>query len=595
MVRNNDIVVRINVVFLLVAGVLLGLVGRLYHVQINRHDELYDKARAKYTAVTSSKGERGKIFDYDGNLLVGNVPCADLDADPQIVGGPTDCKNVAKYFSDELDVPFSTLYRRLTRKNRMITGSDGETSVVKNRYAPIASRVDYELATQLQDDVQRLGFRGVNFRYKTKRYYPKNELLANILGFTNIDCDRVIAVVGIEKFFNEKFRPTSARSRYERGRDGMPLSYGKRDVNEVKDGLNVYLTIREQMQAILEEELDKLVAKWRPRAAYAILADPWTGDLWAVAQRPSYNPNDRSSMRPAAWRNRVTEDVFEPGSTMKPIAVSGALDYGVVGANTRFDCERGRWYYGGKILRDAHPMEILTVTEIIEKSSNIGTAKIALRLGENRLYQTLRRFGFGRKTGVPLSPETSGIFRHVTKWDTLSITRFPIGQGIAVSPLQLVRAYCALANGGRLLELRLVDRIEDPKTGVTVKIPAASPVRVFNRSDTHEKIVSMMKKVTGPEGTAKKAAIEGYEVAGKTGTSQKWINGAYSHSKFFATFIGFVPADKPAFVLLVTADEPKDNHYGGTVAAPTFKSVAAKVLRVLNIPPDLQLAEAGRY
>ena len=271
---------------------------------------------------------------------------------------------------------------------------------------------------------------------------------------------------------------------------------------------------------------------------------------------------------------------------MKPLVVAGALDRGIVTPETRFDCEKGLWFYGGKSLKDSHPMGILTVSEIIQHSSNIGTAKIALAMGEKTLDEVLRSFGIGSRTGIPLKPETVGIYRPLKLWDTLSITRFPIGQGVAVSPLQLVRGYCMLANGGHPVKLRLVDRIENPATGIEQKMPLEKHNSIFKDPSTHKKIVEMMKTVTGQGGTAKTAAIRGYYVAGKTGTAQKFVDGAYSRKKYIANFAGFVPADNPRFVLLVVADEPNGGIYGGTVAGPTFQTIAERTLKYLNVKPD---------
>lgn len=588
MAGNNAITTRIRMMcFIFLIG-LAGLGFHLYGVQIVRHDELYGKARDTYTSVKTKQGKRGEIYDVNGNLLVGNVPCMDICADPEIVGPEENCRIAADIIVKELpDLKKADVVKRLMAKTRT-KEVDGKTVEIKNNYAFIESKIDLKTAKDIENALKEKKIKGFTFKESSKRYYPKNELLANILGFTNIDRDDVIAVIGLEKFFNEFIKPSSSEIHYERARDGLPLSYGwENKIDDVKDGMNVYLTIQEPIQAILEEELDKLMEKWKPRAVYAVMADPFTGNIVAVAQRPTFNPNDRKSMMNSdAWRNRITEDIFEPGSIMKPVAVAGALDAGIVTPSTVFDCERGAWFYGGKILRDSHPLDILSVSQIIQKSSNIGTAKIALKMGERRLYYTLKSFGFGEKTGVPLKPETSGIFRPLKRWDTLSITRFPIGQGIGVSPLQLVRAYCALANGGYLMKLRMIDRLENPDTGHVIKIPVKPGGRIYKNPDTHQKIVSMMKLVTQEGGTATKAAVEGYSVAGKTGTSQKVINGQYSHNKFFSSFVGFVPADNPAFVLFVTVDEPQGAHYGGTISAPAFKEISERTLRYLDIKPE---------
>lgn len=586
MIRQDNLIIRTKIIFGVLAVTLASLAIHIYGVQIRRHPELYAKAKKKYTTTKSFKGQRGQIYDYNGNLLVGNIPCVDIFADPQLVGDAEKCRVIAKFFSERLYISEKKLYKRLMRK-QCVVRDNGALKDVKVRYAVITNKVDLQTAKRIKNECIENEFKGIYFKDSSKRFYPKNQLLANILGFTNIDRDKVIAVIGIEKFFNNTIEATKAKTRYERARDGTPLSYGKKEIQEVHDGLNVYLTIQEPIQAILEEELDKLVAKWKPKATYAVMADPYTGNIMAIAQRPTYNPNDRKTMNSAAWRNRITEDIFEPGSTMKPIAIAGALDYGIVSPGTMIDCENGAWYYGGKRLRDCHPYDKLSVEDIIKVSSNIGTAKIALMMGPARLYQTLRRFGFGKKTGIPLKPETCGIFRHPKRWDTLSITRFPIGQGIAVSPLQLVRAYCALANGGKLVKLRLVDRLENPNGNIVVKMPTEKSKKVFFRSRTGRQIIEMTKKVTQQGGTATKAAVEGYEVAGKTGTSQKVINGRYSHSKYFSSFIGFVPAENPAFVLLIVADEAKGAHYGGTVTGPAFKNISFKTLRYMNVKPTI--------
>lgn len=588
MARNDAISTRIKIMCCVFFIGLTGLAFHLYGVQIIRHDELYGKARDTYTSVKTKQGKRGEIYDYEGNLLVGNIPCMDICADPEIVGPEENCRAATEIIVRDLPhLKKEEVFARLMSKTRT-REINGKAVEVKNNYAFIDSKVELKAAKNIENGLREKKIKGISFKESSKRFYPKNELLANILGFTNIDKDEVIAVIGLEKFFNEFIKPSSSEIHYERARDGLPLSYGwENKIDDVKDGMNVYLTIREPVQAILEEELDKLMEKWKPRAVYAVMADPFTGSIVAVAQRPTFNPNDRKSMLdPDGWRNRITEDIFEPGSIMKPIAVSGALDAGIVTPNTVFDCERGAWFYGGKILRDSHPLDILTVSQIIQKSSNIGTAKIALKMGERRLYYTLKSFGFGDKTGVPLKPETSGIFRALKRWDTLSITRFPIGQGIGVSPLQLVRAYCALANGGYLVKLRMIDKLENPDTGHVIKIPVKPGFKIFKNPATHQQIVNMMKLVTQEGGTATKAAVEGYYVAGKTGTSQKVINGQYSHSKFFASFAGFVPADNPAFVLFVTVDEPQGAQYGGTISAPAFKAISERTLRYLDIKPD---------
>ncbi len=602
---ESEIKVRTQFVGSLVLLLFLALAARMYYLQVYRHAELFTKAQKQYTTTIKTTGKRGEIFDYSGSMLVGNAPCVDIQADPSIIGNELRCRKIAIAFAKLLKTSPDKLYRKLMNKERDKVMPDGTIKKLPRRYAPIARMVSLDVANKLKKIVRTNRIHGITFINTYKRVYPKDQMLANILGFTNRHDDKLTAVFGIEKYLNREISSSSSKITYERSRDGKPLPYGHRGLERHKDGFDVYLTVREPLQAIVEEELDKLVLKWRPKSASVIMADPSTGNILAIAQRPTFNPNDRRTMNPQAWRNRLAEDTLEPGSTMKPVVVAGALDYGVVTPNTEFDCEKGRWYYGGATLHDSHPpkTQFLSVAEIVKVSSNVGTAKIALTMGERRLNMILRKFGFGSKTGIQFKNETRGIFRPLTKWDKLSVTRFPIGQGIAVSPLQLLRAYCALADDGRLRKLRLIDRMEHRELGVAVKIPQIEPVKIYRHPDTNRKIIAMMKRVTQQGGTAKKAAIDGYYVAGKTGTSQKWINsyydpktkerikGHYSHSKYVATFVGFVPADRPAFVLLVTVDEPQGSSYGGVVAAPTFRNIAEYSLRYMNIKPDYEIKE----
>jgi cell division protein FtsI (penicillin-binding protein 3)/stage V sporulation protein D (sporulation-specific penicillin-binding protein) len=259
-----------------------------------------------------------------------------------------------------------------------------------------------------------------------------------------------------------------------------------------------------------------------------------------------------------------------------------------------FDCEDGYWFYRGRPLRDSgHSYGRIPVWEIIQKSSNIGTAKIALEMGEHRLYQTLYRFGFGAPTGVGFANEAPGIFRPVRKWDGLSITRFPIGQGVLATPLQMVQAYNALANEGVVMQLHVIDRIEDTESGLCETF-SPTPVRRVAGTHAVREVVRAMCRVTEEGGTAPKAAVPGYAVAGKTGTAQKFVNGQFSNTLCVASFVGFVPADAPAFTLLVVADEPQKAQYGGTIAAPTFRRIAERTLRYLQIAPRKPSVPAPR-
>ena len=597
MLSSNESIklrMRLMAVVLLPVAVLLGV--RLYFVQVVHHDEMYEKARRQYTAVRVTKGKRGEIFDVSGNLLVGNAPCEIISADPSLIKSPQQRRAMAWILARKLEMDYEDVFARLAperpvrdKDGNPVRNPDGSIKMRTMRDVTIARNVPIDLAAELKNIARVNRFRALFFREGYMRTYPKGRLLANVLGFTSVDGANVVAVLGVEKFFDRQMASGAGRERYERDRTGRPLSYGLRESVQSRDGANVYLTIDEPLQAIMEEELDAAYEKWRPKAIYAILADPKTGNVLAIAQRPTFNPNDRRKISPEAWRTRIIEDGLEPGSILKPFTVGGALDLGIVRADSKFDCENGVWMYLGKPLRDSHPYGMMTVADIIKTSSNIGTAKIALEFGADNVYNTLRKFGFGQPTGLPLKPEALGIMPPVKRWDGLSITRFPIGYAILVSPVQMVRAYCALANHGWLPKMRLVDRLEDPETGAVHPVPVEPPVQMFQNPETCRTLVDMMVRVTGEGGTARRAAIPGYRVAGKTGTSRKYVKGQGYLAKYFASFVGFVPADDPAFVMLVTVDEPKGGSYGGTVAAPVFRSIAERALKHLHVRPDPEL------
>lgn len=565
---------RTGFVYLCLLSAFIFLGRHLYRLQIRNHSKLYAEAKSTYTVSKTWSGTRGIIYDRNGNPLAGNMECTNIVADLKKL--PKDRfarEKIVRILSDALGINAVTLRKRFYSRRHEV--------VVKNY-------VERDLALRIRE----LKISGIRFIDTQKRYYTKEDLLANVLGFTNSESE---GVYGIEGSWDKVLTPTSVKKTFERDRKGRLINYDSASSVDGVDGNAIYLTIDEPIQHIVELELRKMAEEFEPRFCYAVMVDPKTGAIMAMAQYPSFNANDRSSMKPSHWRNHIVSDVYDPGSTMKAIAVAGALDYGVVSLSDIVDCEQGIWYYRNRPLRDSgHKFGMMTVAEIIQKSSNIGTAKIALALGERRLYQILKRFGFGAKTGLKTNNESPGILRDLDQWDPLSITRFPIGQGISVTALQMVQAYSAIANDGKMMQLRLVDRIVDTKTNKTVK--AETKLRNYViRTEAASDIVTALSAVTTEGGTAKKAAVENYVVAGKTGTSQKLINGSYSgHDKYIASFIGFVPAKDPAFVLLVVADEPSlRSYYGGTVAGPTFSRIAGSTLRYLNIPPTALLEQSA--
>ena len=584
---------RIYIMLLIFLGGFVYVAISMYKLQIVRHEELFEKAKEKYTKEVVRKGVRGEIFDRNGNLLVCNIPVRNLAADPQVAGDKAECFRIARLLAPELGLREAFIYKRLMMKEFESTNKDGVTTKRPCRYVMLQRGIELDASEKLKALIKKEKIKGMIMEDTWRRSYPKGEMLANFLGATSMERDEVVPLFGLEKSMEEKIMSGESHLKYERSRDGKRISYGNMEGDPVKDGCDIYLTIQEPIQAIMEEEMDKFMEQIKPKAAYAIMVDPYTGDIMAVSQRPTYNPNDRSVLHddPQAARNRIAEDCFEPGSVMKPFVISMAMDWNIVTPDTMIDCTDGVWYYAKRSLRDSHKVGVVPVTQVIAQSSNIGTAKIALMMGEKRLDEVLTTFGFKRTTGLPIHPETKGQIRPLHKWDGLSITRFCIGQGINVSFLQLARAYCMLANGGYPINLRIVDRID--RDGITEKYPYYRGECIFKRADTWDRIRKMMIEVTmGYRGTARAyAAIPGYYVAGKTGTAQKFMNGAYS-DKYFASFVGFLPSNKPRFVLLVMADEPTGKKDSGAAAsAPVFKAIAERTLRYMHEPYEVPLEE----
>lgn len=582
------------VLLMIMAAAPLLLAWRLYYVQIHQHDYYLQKARSTYTTKKKTTGKRGEIFDRHGNLLAGNTPCVHIIADPGHYKTETARNKLAYILAKHLPGTHQEylhllrpIRQRRDKDGKLRFKPDGSPDTYAARYAMLERNVSLETADKIRQSISVNKLPKLFLEESYMRTYPKGQMLSNVLGYTNIVNDQAIPQGGLEKKLNSTMIAETGQEVYERTRGGTPLAYGLHESQECKDGKNIYLTISEPIQAILEEALDEAYEKWTPQTIYAALVDPKTGNILALGQRPGFNPNDRSTFRPEAARTRIAEDILEPGSIMKPFAIAKALDWKYITPETSLGREGKVWTYLGVPLQDSKDYGELTVARIIQKSSNIGTAKIALLMGKEKVYKAIRLFGFGEKTGLPFALEERGKVLNPKKWDGLTITRMPIGYSINVTPLQMIRAYCALANGGFLPELRLIDRIVDPATGKETPAKMKPPVRVIERSETHRQLIDMMTLVTKPGGTARTAAIPGYEVAGKTGTSRKYIPGkGYAGSKHFASFVGFVPAHNPAFVMLVTMDEPKGASYGGTVAGPVFSKVASQVLKLMNIHPD---------
>lgn len=602
--------------FLLLAMLLClafaGLGYRLVDLQVLRHDELTTAARKNSEREFQRQPRRGDILDAKGNLLATSVLTKTVCADPTLIGGRQ--TEVARAIAPLLEMQEADLQQRLLPRLRY----DAAGKIFTNRYVVLRRKVPKETWQKLQEtmagldfglDEKRLPRSRQTFYRNLRRYsvfadpeddqlrvYPNQSLAAHVLGYVGmqervLDGNRILETAGkdgIELAFNSKLKGV-------RGWRVTEMDSGRREVVplreqdvEPRDGLNVVLTIDSVIQHILESALEEAMQKHEPISITGVVVRPRTGEILALAALPTFDPNNLGATSADARRNRVIADIMEPGSTFKIVVVSGALNDGKVALSDVFDCEHGRFAYAGRILHDHESYGTLSVEGIITKSSNIGAAKIGIQLGERRLYDYMQSFGFGEKTGIPLLGEQPGDVPPVKKWYKVSLAQIPMGHGVAVTRLQMAMAMSAIANGGVLMRPMLVDRLEDREGRLVAKYSPQVVRRVLSESAARE-MVKALKTVPTVDGTASKAALEYYTVAGKTGTAQKAGRGGYMPGKYFSSFIGFFPADNPELCVSIVLDEPKQGYYGGQVAGPVFKQVGDLAAKYLSIPPDHEI------
>jgi cell division protein FtsI (penicillin-binding protein 3) len=404
-----------------------------------------------------------------------------------------------------------------------------------------------------------------------------------VLGFAGADH---IGLEGLERAYDRVLRGEKGWLIYER--DGMGQRLFPKDLRYVAPlrGRDLVLTIDEVVQYISERELDAALAESGADGGTILVMNPADGGLLAMAVRPAFNPNDVDPRRPGLWRNRAVTDLFEPGSTFKVVVAAAALEAGVVRPGDLIDCERGRWAIAGGALHDHERLGRISFSEVIAKSSNIGIAKVAQRLGPERLAWAIAAFGFGRKTGIDLGGEVSGRLKPTARWSGRSLVTMAIGQEVAVTPIQLVTAYAAIANGGRLVKPHVVAEVRDGQgTPLPVRRDDGAETRVMSER-TAEVLTELLEGVVSPGGTGALAALDGVSVAGKTGTAQQIdpATGRYAANRVVSSFVGFAPSRRPAVVILVAIDNPDGRGWGSTVAAPVFRRVAEATLRHLEAP-----------
>ena len=597
-------------VSLITAG-YVGLGVRLVDIQVLQHDKHAAHALDNTRRKVIQASRRGDILDIRGTVLATSRIAKTVCADPSLMG--THQQLVARAIAPFLGRSETELAKRMQR--RVYTDAEGrqreDKHVVLKRKVLLEdwrsitnalAHIEFGVDVKSQPRKERLKYYNVRRSVFCERVdsqlrvYPSGNLAAHVTGFVGVRDPEGSSVPmvglegkhGVEIMLDSELEGVRGWRETETDRSRREVVAFREYNVKPRDGMNVVLTIDANVQYIVEKGLEALCAKHTPASACIVVVNPQTGAILALANRPTFDPNNPGDSSAANRRNRVITDVFEPGSTFKIVAVSGALNERVVRLNDRFHCENGRLYFAGKVLRDHHAYGELSVREIITKSSNIGTAKVAMKLGASRLHKYISELGFGQRSGVPLPGEVRGILHPVRSWSKLSISRIPMGHEIAATPLQLVMAMSAMANGGNLMRPLLVDRLLD-RDGNVVMQYKPTVVRKVIHDETAQQMVKTLITVVSAEGTARQAWLENYTVAGKTGTAQKpsKTRRGYEPDKYFSSFIGFLPAENPKLCIGVFVDEPHNGYYGGVVAGPTFKVIAEKSANYLGLEASM--------
>ena len=553
------------------AGLWSGvLVGRLVHLQVALHDDLVERARNQQEFVAEIPAERGDIFDREGRLLASSLDETSIYVHPHLLG-EHDPVEVAELLAPALDMPAEGILRILDLD-------------VRFRY--LARKARPEIVTAVRQLVRDNGLhQAVGFHPASKRYYPKRQLAAHLLGYVS---DDNAGQAGLEFYYDEQIRGQNGQ--WMTLRDGGnhtidPDGLLRRDPTP---GNDLVLTIDSVVQATAESALEETILERGAESGSAIVMDPKTGAILAMATYPTFNPNVRDAAFANNWHNKVVLHAYEPGSTFKIFTAAAALQEGIVDEEELIDCQGGAMRVASHTYNDwRRGFGIMPFREVLANSSNVGMIKVGLRFTPENFYGWLSAFGFGQMSGIDLPGEAPGILRTMERWSGLSQSSMVIGQEVAVTPLQLVTAVSAVANGGQLMEPYLVSSIRDASGQVVQEHRPLARRRIIDPSTARRLVTVLERVVAGSDGTGTRASIPGYRIAGKTGTAQK-IGPEGRYTQYVSSFIGMLPADDPELVVLVMIDspDPSRGYYGSEVAMPAFRQIAEAAIRVLRIPPD---------
>jgi cell division protein FtsI (penicillin-binding protein 3) len=548
---------------------------RLIYLQAIKHDEYAGLAAEKHVYKQIIHAERGSILDANNEVLAHNVPVETVVADATHLNN---IDAIIGIVSKELAIPAKQLGEKLNSDRRYI--------VIK-REVPAAT------ANALREKLRANNLRGIYFEHDATRIYPNGSMLCHVIGFTDFDHR---GIQGVEASMEEYLHGQDGYRFIEHNRAGQEIVPYRGQERAPRDGYQVHLTVDLGLQNIVENEIDAAMQQYSPQKATIILMRPQTGEIMAIANRPNFDLNLRSEAKPEQMKNRAIIDMMEPGSTFKIVAAAAALNERKLRPDSSVFCENGLWNFGGAALHDHRAFSYLTVRDILVKSSNIGAAKLALAVGDQKFYEYIRRFGFGERTGIELPGEINGLLRPPQSWSKISITRIPMGHEIGVTPLQMIAAMATIADGGKLIMPRIVKSITTPE-GKTISSLSPVVLRQVISPETARQIGDALRGVVSDSGTAAAAAVPGFVIAGKTGTAQKVDpRGGYEHGKYVVSFAGYLPADHPEFVGLVVLDDAHTSkpelNYGGLVAGPIFSRVAERAARYLDLEPHAEIRKA---
>ena len=562
---------RIIPIFLLLLLSLAGVAGKLFFLQIQERDRLAERATRQYQRRLPIVSRRGTIYDRTGRELAVSLKVTSIFAQPGAVEDPV---ATAKALAPILEQPATEILTRLTADKPFVW-------------------LERQLDPAQTEAISDLSLKGIGLYPESRRYYPQQELVAHVLGMVGLD-DR--GLEGLERQYDDLLGGQPQFVAAEQDALGRVI-FRQEEPEHPTPIFDISLTIDEVLQYITERELQRAVERSRAKAGTAIVMDPHTGEILALANRPTYDPNNYRRAPAAARRDRAVTDAFEPGSIFKVILAAGALEEGVVRPDDLFFGENGAIEVGGVTIRDHEKYGWLTVREILTHSSNVGAIKIGQKLGKSLYYHYISSFGFGSLTGLDLPGETPGLMRRPKSWSMLSLSVLSMGQELSVTPVQIATAFAAIANGGILVRPHVIHALRTQDGSLFREVGPVAIRRVIS-PETARTLLGILRGVVD-EGTGKEAALEEYAVAGKTGTAQKMdpATGRYSHQKVVASFVGAVPAESPRLVILVLIDEPETLRWGGSIAAPTFREIARDALKYLQVPPspsrDVRLVHTG--